>query len=102
MAAPRFQEENLAENVRLVERLEEIATAKGVTAGQIALAWVMAQGDDVVPIPGTKRVAYLEQNAAATEVELSADELARLDEVFPPGAAVGDRYSPQGMRAVNR
>ena len=102
VAAPRFQEENLAENVKLVEQLEELAAAKGATAGQIALAWVMAQGDDVVPIPGTKRVAYLEQNAAAAELELSSDELARLDELFSPGVAAGDRYSPEGMRAVNR
>ena len=100
--APRFEEENLAENVRLVERLEELAAAKGVTAGQIALAWVLAQGDDVVPIPGTKRVAYLEQNAAAAEIELSVDEVAALDAAFPAGAAAGDRYLPEGMRAVNR
>ena len=102
IAAPRFEEQNLAENLRLVERLEELASAKGITAGQVALAWVLAQGDDVVPIPGTKRVAYLEQNVAAADVELSADELAALDAAFPVGVAAGERYPPAGMSAVNR
>jgi aryl-alcohol dehydrogenase-like predicted oxidoreductase len=102
IAAPRFQEENLARNVRLVEQLEELATAKGVTAGQVALAWVLAQGGDVVPIPGTKRVAYLEENTAAVAISLDADELAALDAAFPVGAAAGDRYTPAGMSAVDR
>ena len=90
---PRFEGENFDRNLELVEQVEEIAAEKGVTAGQLALAWVLAQGDDVVPIPGTKRLAYLEQNAAAVEVELSAEDLRRLDEVAPAGAAVGDRYA---------
>ncbi len=98
---PRFEGENLEENLSLVEHLEALAAAKGVTASQIALAWVLSRGDDIVPIPGTKRVAYLEQNVAAAEVELTGDEIAGLDEVFPLGAAVGSRYSEAGMRAVN-
>jgi aryl-alcohol dehydrogenase-like predicted oxidoreductase len=101
-AAPRFEDENLQANVRLVERLEQVAAARGATAGQVALAWVMAQGADVVPIPGTKRVPYLEQNAAAADLELGADDLAALDQAFPPDAAAGERYSAEGMRTVNR
>jgi aryl-alcohol dehydrogenase-like predicted oxidoreductase len=97
---PRFQGENFERNLELVARVDEIATEKGVTAGQLALAWVLAQGDDVVPIPGTKRVRYLEENAAAAEVALSADDLRRLDEAFPHGAAQGDRYPD--MSTVNR
>ncbi len=102
VAAPRFSEENLARNLELVEHVEALADAKGVTAGQIALAWVLSRGEDVVPIPGTKRVTYLEQNAAAAEIELTAGELAALDEAFPVGVAAGDRYTEAGMRAVNR
>jgi len=90
---PRFQGDNFARNLELVDRVREIADEKGVTATQLALAWVLAQGDDVVPIPGTKRVAYLEENAAAAQVELTDKDLARLDEVAPQGAAVGDRYA---------
>jgi aryl-alcohol dehydrogenase-like predicted oxidoreductase len=90
---PRFEGENLDRNLELVERVEEIAAEKGVTAGQLALAWVLAQGDDLVPIPGTKHVAYLEQNAAATEIELDEEDLRRLDEAAPAGAAAGDRYA---------
>jgi aryl-alcohol dehydrogenase-like predicted oxidoreductase len=89
---PRFQGENLRENVARIERIEEMAADKGITPAQLALAWVMAQGDDVVPIPGTKRVRYLEQNAAAAGVALTADDLRRLDEAFPNGATAGDRY----------
>ncbi len=90
---PRFQGDNFASNLELVDKVREIADEKGVTATQLALAWVLAQGDDVVPIPGTKRVAYLEENAAAAQVELTDKDLARLDEVAPQGAAVGDRYA---------
>jgi aryl-alcohol dehydrogenase-like predicted oxidoreductase len=97
---PRFQGENLQRNLDLVARVEELAAEKGVTPGQLALAWVLAQGDDVVPIPGTKRVRYLEENAAAADVELSDEDLRRLDEAFPPGAAEGDRYPD--MSTVNR
>jgi aryl-alcohol dehydrogenase-like predicted oxidoreductase len=89
---PRFHEENLAQNVDLIERVEAHAAEKGITPAQLALAWVMAQGDDVVPIPGTKRVRYLEENAAAAAVELTEVELADLEAAFPHGATAGDRY----------
>jgi aryl-alcohol dehydrogenase-like predicted oxidoreductase len=97
---PRFNDENFDRNVALVERVEAIAAEKGVEPGQLALAWVLAQGDDIVPIPGTKRVKYLEQNAAAAEIELTEDDLGRLDEAFPKGVAAGERYSD--MSTVNR
>jgi aryl-alcohol dehydrogenase-like predicted oxidoreductase len=97
---PRFQGDNLQRNLDLVERVREIAAEKGVTPGQLALAWVLAQGDDIVPIPGTKRVSYLEENVAAVDVELTPDDLARIDEVAPVGAAAGDRYPD--MSSVNR
>jgi aryl-alcohol dehydrogenase-like predicted oxidoreductase len=102
---PRFQGEAFVQNLRLVDRVREIADEKGVTASQLALAWVMAQSDvpgnpDVVPIPGTKRVAYLEENAAAVDVELTEADLRRLDEAAPLGAAVGDRYPD--MSTVHR
>jgi aryl-alcohol dehydrogenase-like predicted oxidoreductase len=89
---PRLQGENLERNLALVARVEELAAAKGVTPAQLALAWVLAQGDDVVPIPGTKRRSYLEQNAAASQIELGSEDLEALDEAFPHGAAAGDRY----------
>jgi len=97
---PRFQGENFAKNLELVARVSEIAARKGVTPGQLALAWVLAQGDDVVPIPGTKRRSYLVENAAADDVELSQEELRELDAVLPPGAASGERYGD--MSSVNR
>ena len=97
---PRFQKENLRRNLALVEKVEALAAAKGVTASQLALAWVLARGDDIVPIPGTKRRSYLEENAAAAEVELSAEEIDRLDQAFPAGATAGDRYPD--MSTVNR
>ena len=90
---PRFQEEHLEQNLALVAHVEELAAEKGATPGQIALAWVLAQGDDLVPIPGTKRVAYLEENVAAVEVELTPHDLDRLARAFPVGAAAGERYS---------
>jgi aryl-alcohol dehydrogenase-like predicted oxidoreductase len=98
-ASPRFQGENFDRNLELVERVEELAAEKGVTAGQLALAWVLAQGSDVVPIPGTKHLSYLEQNVAASEAELSDEDLRRIDEAAPPGAAAGDRYAD--MSPVN-
>jgi aryl-alcohol dehydrogenase-like predicted oxidoreductase len=97
---PRFNDENFDRNLRLVAKVEEIASEKGVAPGQLALAWVLAQGDDIVPIPGTKRVKYLEENAAAVDVELTDDDLRRLDEAFPIGSAAGDRYAD--MSRVNR
>ncbi len=96
---PRFKGENLERNLGLVAKVEDLASEKGCTPGQLALAWVLAQGDDVVPIPGTKRRPYLEENAAATDVELTADDLARIDAEVP--AAAGKRYDEAGMRAVN-
>ena len=99
--SPRFRGENFARNLELVERVREVAREKGVTPGQLALAWVLAQGSDIVPIPGTKRRTYLEENAAASELELSAADLARLDELSPKGIAAGDRYPEEMMKYVN-
>jgi aryl-alcohol dehydrogenase-like predicted oxidoreductase len=90
---PRFQGENLERNLELVHRVRAIAEEKGCTPGQLALAWVLAQGEDVVPIPGTKRVKYLEENAGALDVQLTEDDLRRLDEAAPRGAAAGERYA---------
>jgi aryl-alcohol dehydrogenase-like predicted oxidoreductase len=92
-ANPRFQGENFQRNLDLVQAVERLANDKGVTPGQIALAWVLSRGDDVVPIPGTKHVRFLEENAAAAEVDLTRGELAHLDAVFPVGAASGMRYA---------
>jgi aryl-alcohol dehydrogenase-like predicted oxidoreductase len=89
---PRFQGENFQKNLDLVREVERMATEKGITSAQLALAWVLSRGDDVVPIPGTKRVKYLEQNVAAAQVTLTPAELEQLDAVFPVGAAEGDRY----------
>ncbi|MFJ8076477.1 aldo/keto reductase [Streptomyces sp. NPDC096176] len=96
---PRFTGENLEANLRLAEKVKEIAAEKGVTAAQLAIAWVLAQGDDLVPIPGTKRRTYLEQNTAAVDVELTEDELARIAAELPEPA--GDRYDEAGMSAVD-
>jgi aryl-alcohol dehydrogenase-like predicted oxidoreductase len=96
---PRFQGENLEANMRIVAKLREIAEEKDVTPAQLALAWVLAQGEDIVPIPGTKRRKYLEENAAAADVELTDEELARIDEELP--AVSGDRYEAVGMAQVN-
>ena len=98
--SPRFQGENFGRNLELVERVRELAAEKGVTPGQLALAWVLNQGPDVVPIPGTKRRAYLEENVAAATIELTPSDLARLDEAAPKGAAAGERYPD--MSGVNR
>jgi aryl-alcohol dehydrogenase-like predicted oxidoreductase len=97
---PRFQREAFEANRRIVDKVKEIAGEKGVTPAQLALAWVLAHGDDVAPIPGTKRRTYLEENAAAVDVELTADDLARIDAELPQ--AVGDRYDQAGMAAVGR
>ncbi|MET8290116.1 aldo/keto reductase [Streptomyces sp. NPDC048448] len=97
--APRFQQGNLDRNLHVVERLQQLAASKGITAGQLALAWVLAQGDDVVAIPGTKRVPYLQENLAAGDVVLSAHDLTALDEIAPHGSTVGDRY-PVGAMAT--
>jgi aryl-alcohol dehydrogenase-like predicted oxidoreductase len=100
--SPRFQGENFQKNLQVVDRVRQIAAEKGATAGQIALAWLLAQGEDVVPIPGTKRRTYLEENVAATGVTLSPADLARIDEAAPKGVAAGARYADAGMRQVNR
>jgi aryl-alcohol dehydrogenase-like predicted oxidoreductase len=98
---PRFQKENFQRNLELVRRVEEIAKEKGCTASQLALAWVLAQGEDVIPIPGTKRRSYLEQNAAAVSIRLRPEELQRIEEVAPRGAASGLRYAEEMMTVVN-
>ena len=99
--SPRFQGENFQRNLDLVPRVKEMAAAKGCTPSQLALAWVLAQGEDIVPIPGTKRRTYLEENVAAVSVELTADDLARLDEIVPKGVAAGGRYAAEMMRLLN-
>jgi aryl-alcohol dehydrogenase-like predicted oxidoreductase len=101
-ASPRFQGENFQKNLDLLRKVEEIAKEKGCTPSQLALAWVLAQGEDVVPIPGTKRRKYLEENAAALDVKLTPEDLRRLAEAFPHGAASGQRYTEQMMKAVNQ
>jgi aryl-alcohol dehydrogenase-like predicted oxidoreductase len=99
-AHPRFTGENFRRNLELVDRVREIAAERGVTPGQLALAWVLHRGEDIVPIPGTKRRSYLEENVAADRIRLSAQELARIDEAAPRGAAAGERYAD--MSAVHR
>jgi aryl-alcohol dehydrogenase-like predicted oxidoreductase len=99
--SPRFQGDNFQRNLDLVERVEDIARRKQCTPAQLALAWLLAQGDDIVPIPGTKQRRYLEQNLGALEVHLSAADLEEIEEVAPKGAAAGERYHEAGMRTVN-
>jgi aryl-alcohol dehydrogenase-like predicted oxidoreductase len=98
--SPRFQGENFQKNLQVVEQVRAIAQEKGATPSQLALAWLLAQGDDIVPIPGTKRRQYLEENVGATEITLTADDLQRIDAVAPKGVAAGDRYSD--MSTVHR
>jgi len=99
---PRFEEGNFQRNMQLVERIKALATKKGCTPAQLALAWVLAQGNDIVPIPGTKRRRYLEENLGALDVRLTTEDLAAIDANLPPGAAAGSRYSQPGMRTINR
>jgi aryl-alcohol dehydrogenase-like predicted oxidoreductase len=99
---PRFQGENLRHNLALVTRLEEIAARKSCSSSQLALAWLLARGPDIVPIPGTKRRAYLESNAAAVELELTDQDVSALDAAFPPDAASGERYAPDMMRWLDK
>jgi aryl-alcohol dehydrogenase-like predicted oxidoreductase len=99
--SPRFQGENFQRNLDLVERVREVAQEKGVTAGQLALAWLLHQGDDIVPIPGTKRREYLEENAAAADIELSGEDLQRIEEAAPVGVAAGERYDEASMKTLN-
>jgi aryl-alcohol dehydrogenase-like predicted oxidoreductase len=100
--SPRFQGDNFAKNLQVVEQVNAIAAEKGITAGQLALAWLLAQGDYIVPIPGTKRRSYLEENIGATDVTLTAADLSRINAVAPLGIAAGDRYPAQNMSALNR
>ncbi|GAA0625579.1 aldo/keto reductase [Brevundimonas kwangchunensis] len=99
---PRFMGENFQKNLDLVDAVGAIAADKGVTPAQLALAWVLAQGEHLVPIPGTRRIRTLEDNAAAADIVLSAEDLSRIEAVFPKGAASGDRYAPAGRSALNR
>ena len=100
--SPRFQGDNFARNLALVEQVRALAAARGVTAGQLALAWVLARGEDLVPIPGTKRLAYLEENLGALDIVLDAADLARIEAVFPPAAAAGARYPAASIGSVHR
>ncbi|KIF83616.1 aldo/keto reductase [Noviherbaspirillum autotrophicum] len=100
--SPRFQGENFQRNLNLVAEVERMAQEKGCSPAQLALAWVLAQGEDIVPIPGSKRRRNLEDNAGALTVQLSAEDLARMDRILPPGAAAGDRYAAAAMQALNR
>jgi aryl-alcohol dehydrogenase-like predicted oxidoreductase len=97
LTTPRFERENFERNLRLVAEVEAIAAERGCKPGQLALAWLLAQGDFLAPIPGTKRRQYLEENALAASIRLTDDELTRIDEVMPRGAAAGERYGELGM-----
>jgi aryl-alcohol dehydrogenase-like predicted oxidoreductase len=99
--APRFQGENFQRDLDLVGKIESLAASKGCTSSQLALAWVVAQGRDIVPIPGTKRLKYLDENLGALDVRLTDDELRQIDAAFPAGATAGERYAPQAMQAVD-
>ncbi|XQQ05046.1 MAG: aldo/keto reductase [Leptolyngbya sp. IPPAS B-1204] len=99
---PRFQGENFVKNLQLVEQVKALASQKEISPGQLALAWLLAQGQDIVPIPGTKRRDYLEENVGAVAIELTPEELAQIDQVVPRQAAAGERYAASLMEAVNR
>jgi len=100
--SPRFQGENFPKNLEIVKKIEDLAKTKGCTPSQLALAWVLAQGNDIVPIPGTKRAKYLDENLGATSVVLSSEELAQIDAILPVGSATGDRYPAHSMPLINR
>ncbi len=99
---PRFAEENFKKNLELADKVREVADEKGITPGQLALAWLLAQGEDIVPIPGTKRRTYLEENAGAVDVTLAQEDLRRIEKAMPRGSAAGERYSAEQMRVVGR
>ncbi len=99
---PRFEAQNLDKNQVMVDRVKAIARRKGVSAGQLALAWVLSKGQDIVPIPGTKRRKYLEENAAAVDVRMTPAEIAELEAAFPQGEIAGDRYAEANMKAIDR
>jgi len=98
---PRFEEGSFQRNLLLVDSIRQMAGKKGCTPAQIALGWVLAQGDEIVPIPGTKQIRYLEENLKALQLQFTPEELDQLNDAFPPGVAVGERYNPQGMKALN-
>ena len=100
--SPRFQKENFTKNLELVDAVNELASDKGCTPAQLALAWLLHRGEDIVPIPGTKHVAYLEENVGAVAVELTEEELAQIDDIAPAGVVAGERYPEEAMKAVNR
>ncbi|HWJ29359.1 MAG TPA: aldo/keto reductase, partial [Flavisolibacter sp.] len=99
--SPRFQGDNFQKNLDLVKKIEEMATQKGCTASQLALAWLLAQGDDIVPIPGTKKRKYLEENVGALDIRFSKKELDQIEAIAPKGVAAGERYTQPGMANVN-
>jgi aryl-alcohol dehydrogenase-like predicted oxidoreductase len=100
--SPRFQGENFTKNLQLVDKIQEIASRKGCSAAQLALAWLLARGSDIVPIPGTKKTTYLRENAAATELKLTSEELASIEDIAPKGVAVGDRYPAATMARLTQ
>ena len=100
--SPRWQGDNFLKNKRAIDELSQLASEKGITPAQLALAWLLAQGDDVIPIPGTKRRRYLEENVGALRVRLTTADLLRIHQAVPPGAATGERYPEAGMRTVGR
>ena len=100
-STPRFKGENFARNLELVEKVKQLAAEAGITAGQLALAWALAQGEDIVPIPGTKHRKYIEENAAAVDLNLAPDLVQRLQNIFPPDAVAGERYAPAMLASVN-
>ncbi|MCW2603171.1 MAG: aldo/keto reductase, partial [Pseudonocardiales bacterium] len=101
-SSPRFEGGNFAKNLAVVDLVAGLAEAKGATASQLALAWVLAQGEDIVPIPGTRRISYLEENIGALSLSLSDDDLAAIDAIAPAGVAIGERYAPRGMATVHK
>jgi aryl-alcohol dehydrogenase-like predicted oxidoreductase len=100
-SSPRFQGENFKRNLELVDKVQKLSTDAGITPGQLALAWVLAQGEDIVPIPGTKRRKFIEENAAAVDISLAPELVRTINEIFPPDAAVGDRYVPAMKALIN-
>jgi aryl-alcohol dehydrogenase-like predicted oxidoreductase len=98
---PRFQGDNFECNMKIVEQVKEIAIRQAATPGQIALAWLLHQGNDIVPIPGTKRVSYIEENASSSQISLSSEELSQLNDIAPVGKTSGDRYTPERMSWID-
>jgi aryl-alcohol dehydrogenase-like predicted oxidoreductase len=99
---PRFQAQNFQHNLGLVNRIEELAKRNGCTLAQLAISWVLARGEDIIPIPGTKKLTYLEENLAAADIKLSTRDMSELEKVVPAGAVAGARYTEQAMRSIDR